>query len=352
MGENGLDQILVLNAGSSTLKYAFYEAETLKCLIHKKIEITNDDYETALNDILNQARNIKVVGHRVVHGGQVFDHAVIADDDAMQKLKDLTPLAPLHQPHNLKAIETLKTLYPDLLQVVCFDTAFHRTQPRLSQLYALPRTLTDHGILRYGFHGLSYEYIASVLPDYTDKADGKVIILHLGSGASACAMQNRQSVSSTMGFTALEGLMMSTRAGSIDPGVILYLQQEKGMSVKDIETLLYKQSGLLGVSGLSADSRALINNPDPKAREAIDLFCHYAVRAIGQLAAELQGLDVLVFTAGIGENQKEITDQIANAVHWLTPEVLVIPTNEELIIARHALEFLSSYPSFRTHKLR
>ncbi|WOE74292.1 acetate/propionate family kinase [Alterisphingorhabdus coralli] len=329
-------RLLVLNAGSSTLKYAFYVADTLACLKREKLDITDGDYLGAIETILGNAENLAAVGHRVVHGGEEFHDPVLVTQDIYHKLEALIPLAPLHQPHNLKAIDTVIQAYPDLPQIACFDTAFHRSQPRVNQLYALPSDLSEQGIIRYGFHGLSYEYIASILPEHSDKADGKVIVLHLGSGASACAMLNRQSVSSTMGFTALEGLMMSTRCGTIDPGVILYLQQEKGMPLADIEALLYKQSGLLGVSGISADSRDLVGHADPKAQMAIDLFCHYAVRAIGQLAAELQGLDVLVFTAGIGENQPEIRDRITQAVSWLNPEIHVIPTNEEYIIAAHS----------------
>ncbi len=244
-------------------------------------------------------------------------------------------MAPLHQPYNIKAIDLLLQSHPELTQVACFDTAFHHTQPALHRLYALPRSMSDEGILRYGFHGLSYEYIASVLPDHTDKADGKVVILHLGSGASACALQNQKSVASTMGFTALEGLMMATRCGDLDPGILLYLMEEKNMPAQEITSLLYTQSGLLGVSGQSGDIRKLMNSTNPHAQEAIDLFCHYAVKAVGQLAATLQGLDVLVFTAGIGENQPDICRRITQALDWLAPETLVIPTNEEYMIARH-----------------
>lgn len=342
MAHNSGDQILILNAGSSTLKYAFYDIATLKCQSREKLTITGDDYDSVLQDVLGKAKNLKGVGHRVVHGGTKFKAPVMVNNEVLKILKDLICLAPLHQPLSLKAIETIQESHPFLPQIACFDTAFHRTQPKLNQLYALPRALSHEGVIRYGFHGLSYEYIASVLPQHTDKADSKVIVLHLGSGASACALLNRKSVSSTMGFTALEGLMMSTRSGSIDPGVILYLQQQKGMSVSDIETLLYKKSGFLGVSGISADSRDLIENADPKAQEAINLFCHFTIRAIGQLAADLQGLDVLVFTGGIGENQPKIRDQITKAVEWLDPEIQVIPTNEELIIARNLQNIFAS----------
>ena len=327
------EQILVINSGSSTLKYGCYDRHSMECRKRETIELDGQDYDAVLKDILSRYPNIAAVGHRVVHGGHEFAAPVRIDENVSKKLHQLIPLAPLHQPHNLKAIEHIREIYPEMPQIACFDTAFHRNQPVLNQLYALPQKFTDEGILRYGFHGLSYEYIASVLPDYTDQADGSVIVLHLGSGASGCAMKNRKSISSSMGFTALEGLMMATRCGQIDPGVILYLLQEKGMSTGEITDLLYKRSGLLGVSGVSADMRELIENKEPHAGQAVDLFCHYAVRAVGQLAADLGGLDVLVFTGGIGEHQPLIRDKITDALDWLHPEVHVIPTDEEKMIA-------------------
>lgn len=328
------EHILVINAGSSTLKYARYDVQTLECLEREKIDIHGHSYETALKNIIHDADNLKAVGHRVVHGGQQFTTPALINDAVLDALEALTPLAPLHQPHNLGAITALRARYPELPQVACFDTAFHRTQSRINQLYALPRALSDEGLIRYGFHGLSYDYIASVLPDYTDKADGKVVVLHLGSGASACAMRNRQSVATTMGFTALEGLMMATRCGSIDPGILLYLQQEKGLSVANIEDLLYHQSGLYGVSGVSGDIRDLIKQPDHHAQEAIDLFCHSVITGIGQMAGALQGLDVVVFTGGIGEHQSVIRDKIIEQIQWLDPDIHIIPTNEEIVVAR------------------
>jgi len=336
------EQILVINSGSSTLKYADYDRHSMECRKRETIELDRQDYDAVLKDILSRYSNIAAVGHRVVHGGREFVAPVRIDENVLKKLQQLIPLAPLHQPHNLKAIKHIREICPEMPQIACFDTAFHRNQPVLNQLYALPQKFTDEGILRYGFHGLSYEYIASVLPEYTDQADGNVIVLHLGSGASGCAMKGRKSLSSTMGFTALEGLMMGTRCGQIDPGVILYLLQEKGMSAEEVTDLLYTKSGLLGVSGGSADMRDLIERKEPHVGQAIDLFCHYAVRAIGQLAADLCGLDVLVFTGGIGEHQPLIRDKITDALDWLHPEVHIIPTDEEKMIAMHMAACLSS----------
>ena len=354
--------ILVINGGSSTIKYGIFADDGLSCLERRTIETDALNYDRDLEKILNQAPNIKAVGHRVVHGGQAFSTPVFITDKVMTTLKTFIPLAPLHQPYNLKAIERLQQNHSFIPQIACFDTAFHRSQPRLNQIFPLPKALSEEGIIRYGFHGLSYEYISAILPRYTDKAHGRVIILHLGNGASACAMKNRTSLSSTMGFTALDGLMMGTRSGSIDPGVILYLLEQKNMSVQDVTRLLYKQSGLAGVSGISGDMRDLIESKVPDAQNAVDLFCHYATRAIGQLSADLQGVDVLVFTAGIGEHQPSIRQKICENLTWLgvsldaqanesnqigithstsSVDVLVLPTDEEKTIAQHSCNLMN-----------
>jgi acetate kinase len=277
----------------------------------------------------------------------------------LKKIESLTPLAPLHQPHNLEAIKIIQSLYPKLPQIACFDTAFHCTQNKLATLYAIPRRLTQEGIIRYGFHGISYEYIASVLPKYIkNKANKKVIVAHLGNGSSMCAMKNRLSVATSMGFTALEGLMMGTRCGTIDPGIILYLLQEKNFSKEKISDLLYQESGLLGVSGISSDMRELQSSIHPNAIEALDLFCYRAARELSALCADLQGCDVIIFTAGIGENSAIIRKKICDKLKWLgilldkksnnNNEIIisqnkskvlvaVIPTNEEYKIAQHTV---------------
>ena len=267
------------------------------------------------------------------------------------------PLAPHHQPDNLAGVNAVAAARPGLPQVACFDTAFHRTQPRLAQIFAIPRALTDDGIIRYGFHGLSYEHIASVLPHHAGaRADGRVVVAHLGHGASLCAMRERKSVATSMGFTALDGLVMGKRPGTLDPGVVLHLLQDKNMSVEEVADLLHNRSGLLGVSGLSDDMRDLLGNGDARAKEAVDLFIFRAVREIGALVAVLGGLDGLVFTAGIGENAGEVRARIAAGLDWLglrldadsndanatrisapdsAIEVFVIPTDEERVIAHY-----------------
>jgi acetate kinase len=303
------------------------------------------------------------VGHRVVHGGQKYTQPVQVDSNILTELEKFIPLAPLHQPHNLTPIRRLLERVPDLPQVACFDTSFHRTTPPVAQMFALPKELTDDGIVRYGFHGLSYEYIASVLPQFDAKAAaGKTIVLHLGNGASMCAIDAGRSISSTMGFTAVEGLPMGTRCGSMDPGVILFLMDQRGMSIRDIEKLIYTQSGLLGVSGISSDMRALLASDDTKAKIAIDLYIYRIRRELGALAAVLGGLDAIVFTAGIGENSAIIRRRVCQDAAWIGVELdenkntaggpliskknsrmaaWVIPTNEELMIARHTLNLIN-----------
>ncbi|MBL8477910.1 MAG: acetate/propionate family kinase, partial [Sterolibacteriaceae bacterium] len=287
-----------------------------------------------------------------------FDAPVRLDTAARASIAALAPLAPLHQPHNLAGIDAMRSALPGLPQVACFDTAFHRSQPEVAQLFALPRAITAEGVRRYGFHGLSYEYIADVLPQHLgdERADGRVVVAHLGNGASMCAMRGRRSQASTMGFTAVDGLMMGTRTGNLDPGVLLYLMDYRKMDVAALTRLLYKESGLLGVSGISQDMRVLLDSPAPEAREAVDLFCYRIVREIGSLAAALGGLDALVFTGGIGEHGAPVRERVCASLGWLgidldgpanaanaakisatgsRVDACVIPTNEEWIIARH-----------------
>jgi acetate kinase len=298
------------------------------------------------------------VGHRVVHGALDYREPVRLDAKVLATLEKFVPLAPLHQPHNLAPIRALLAAIPDLPQVACFDTAFHRTNPDIAQRFAIPAELHDAGVRRYGFHGLSYEYIASVLPQYDAKAAaGKAVVLHLGNGASMCAIEAGKSVASTMGFTAVDGLPMGTRTGALDPGVILYLMDQRGMDARAIEKLIYSQSGLLGVSGISSDMRTLLDSDDPRARLAIDLYCYRIRREMGSLAGALGGLDAIVFTAGIGENSAAIRERVCRDAAWIGVELdatanakggprisagasrisaWAIPTNEELMIARHA----------------
>ena len=306
---------------------------------------------------------VRAVGHRVVHGGEIYSQPVKIEPQVLQTLEKLIPLVPLHQPHNLLPIRTLLELAPHLLQVACFDTAFHRTNPLVAQNFALPRSLTQEGVHRYGFHGLSYEFIARQLPKFDPQvAQGKVVVAHLGSGASMCAMLDGKSITSTMGFSALDGVPMGTRPGNLDPGVILYLLREKKMDVAALEKLFYQQSGLLGVSEISNDMRVLLESKDSRSQEAIDLLVYRINRELGSLAAALGGLDGLVFTAGIGEHAALIRELVCEQAQWLgiqldseanqrggplisSPEssvkVWVIPTNEELIIADHTRDILA-----------
>ena len=384
------DYALVLNAGSSSLKFCVFrraEREGWGLAARGQIEgigtkprLGVKDGEgakladTALGDEVRDARGalaaladwlrerfggarVLGVGHRVVHGGPGYDGPVVVTPQVVEELRKLIPLAPLHQPYNLAAIEAVAERLPDVPQVACFDTSFHRTQPEVATLVPLPAEIRETGVQRYGFHGLSYEYIASVLPEVAPEiAAGRVVVAHLGSGASVCALKNGRSVDSSLGFTALDGLCMGTRPGALDPGVVLHLFQALSLSAKDVETILYKKSGLLGLSGISNDMRELLGNDDPAARLAVDYFVYRAAREIGALAAVLGGLDGLVFTAGIGENSAEIRSRIGEACGWLGVEIDAeanakggtrissprarcsawrIPTNEELMIARH-----------------
>lgn len=360
--------ILVINAGSSSIKYKLFNADDFALLKNEKIEIKGGvGYDQAFDDIIRliDDYNVVGVGHRVVHGGQHYSGPQKITSTVYTDLEKLTPLAPLHQPHNLKPIEKIMNGYPDMAQVACFDTSFHRTMPRLSEIYPIPRDLTDDGIIKYGFHGTSYEYISSVLADYTDEltAKGRVIVAHLGNGASMCAMKDGKSVATTMGFTPLDGLMMGTRSGSIDPGMAFYLIEEKGMDSDKVSHTFRKESGLKGVSGISSDMRDLLQSNDPAAKEAVDLFCLQAAKQAASLAVDLGGLDTIVFTAGIGENAPVIREKICEHLTHLgvavdidtndnnetsvhnknsKVDVYVIPTNEGLMIAKHTKNLVSA----------
>ena len=332
-------------------------------------------HENLLDDLYRWAdahlphHEVVAAGHRVVHGGSRYSTPVRVDLPVLEDLEALCPLAPLHQPHNLAAIHAIAKLAPQLPQIACFDTAFHHSMPQVATQFALPRALTGKGIRRYGFHGLSYEYIARRLAEIDPTlATGRVIVAHLGNGASMCAMRDGRSIDTSMGFTALEGLMMGTRSGSLDPGVLLYLMRQEGMSPTDIETLLYKQSGLLGVSGVSSDMRMLHASADPRAAEAIDLFIWRAAREAAALMAALGGLDGIVFTAGIGENDPLIRSGICERLRWTgimldeeansrnasvinspcsNVSVRIVPTDEERMIAIHTAQLVegASVPS-------
>jgi acetate kinase len=384
------DYVLVLNAGSSSLKFSVYERlddqdwrlssrgqiegiETSpriavndvdgRILIDRPLAGEVQDIRFALEALAEWLRSEYVpaqvlgVGHRVVHGGSRYAGPVLVTHEVLTELRRLVPFAPLHQPHNLAAIEAVFERMPDVPQVACFDTSFHCGQPALAELIPLPRDLCRAGVRRYGFHGLSYQYIASILPSIAPEiAHGRVIVAHLGNGASVCALRDGRSVDTSLGFTALGGLCMGTRPGSVDPGVILYLFQDLGLAASEVETVLYKRSGLLAISGVSSDMRELLKSAEPRACLAVDYFVYQAAKEIGALAAVLGGIDGLVFTAGIGEHSAEIRSRIVQASAWLGIELdedanskagpristrgskvsaWVITTNEELMIARH-----------------
>lgn len=384
-------QILVLNAGSSSIKFAVFEQDrvprrTVQGLISGlgstpafsarrdghalpgALPALAGTHESALAWLFDwldgggHASGLLGAGHRVVHGGERRHAPIVIDEAGIAELDALSPLAPLHQPHNLAAIRALRKLRPGLPQVACFDTAFHRSQPPEAQTLALPPEITAGGLRRYGFHGLSYEHIAGRLPgDIGPLADGRIIVAHLGNGASLCAMRNRRSIATTMGFSTLDGLVMGTRCGSIDPGVLFHLMHQRGMASAEVEEMLYRRSGLLGVSGISNDMRALLESNDPRAREAVSLFIYRAALECGALAAALEGVDALVFTGGIGENAAAVRDGICRKLSWLgldidgsanvrhaltisTPgsrvRVCVIPTDEEAVIAAHTAALL------------
>lgn len=389
------DAILVINAGSSSIKFSIFAARGAELELavrgqaeglytHPRFVAKNEageivgektwDTETrlghdgAVEHLSGFVRGelsdhrLAAVGHRVVHGGASFAQPIRVDRQLVDALEKLSPLAPLHQPHNLKPIRLLLERRPELPQVACFDTAFHRRNPPVAQMFALPEELTRDGVQRYGFHGLSYEYVAAVLPRHDARAAaGRTVVLHLGNGSSMCALDSGTSVASTMGFTAVDGLMMGTRSGSLDPGVILYLLDEKKMDARAIERLIYQQSGLLGVSGIDSDMRTLLASEDPRAAQAVDLFVYRIRRELGSLAAALGGLDAIVFTGGIGENAAPIRERVCRDAAWLGVDLdqkanarggprisvegakasaWVIPTNEELMIARHTWRLL------------
>src|SRR4051812_17852181 len=338
------EAILVLNAGSSSIKFSVFQGGStdLDLALRGQIEglYTNPHFIAKdaagavlrekswpagtslghagallfLRDFLRELRGgLKLVGvgHRVVHGGVKYFQPARIDPKVLSDLEQIIPLVPLHQPHNLAPIKLILENTPDVPQVACFDTGFHHTNPPLVQMFALPKALTEAGIRRYGFHGLSYEYIASVLPERAPRAaKGKTIVLHLGNGSSMCALDGGKSIASTMGFTALDGLPMGTRCGALDPGVILYLMDNRKMDARAIEKLLYSQSGLLGVSGVSSDVRELLESPSPQAKLALDLYIYRIGRELGSLAAALGGLDAIVFTAGVGENAVVIRERV------------------------------------------
>ena len=383
------DFIIVFNAGSSSLKFSLFEANNLALSFHGQVDdipdspklIIKDEnnneilcqegfkagHSSAISTLFNwieshsDGMEIIAAGHRVVHGGRNLSTPEIIDEFILDELKALIPLAPLHQPHNIAVIEAFTELHPDIKQIACFDTAFHHTLSKEAEQFALPRKLTEEGIIRYGFHGLSYQYIASQLPEYMDdKANGRVIVAHLGNGASMCAIKDFRSIATTMGFTALDGLIMGTRCGNIAPGVILYLLEEKGMSSKEITNLLYKESGLKGISGISHDMRDLLQSDAPEAKQAIELFCYQAAKQLAGLITDLGGLDAIVFTAGVGEGSCVIRKNICDRLKWLNIEldetandanqskvsssnskvaVFVIPTNEEKVIAEQTLSY-------------
>jgi acetate kinase len=332
--------ILTCNAGSSNTKLAAFDAVSLA----RKGHATTHNAADTLEWICSVGeRSIVAVGHRVVHGGQEFAQPVRTDDNVMARLKAYVPLAPLHQPAALKLIEETRRMYPDVPHVACFDTAFHHTMPEIERRLPLARRFHEEGMLRYGFHGLSYQHIADVLPEYAGvKAYSRVIVAHLGGGSSACAMKDLRSVGSTMGFSTLDGLMMGTRCGALDPGAILYLLTEKGMPVQEVTELLYHHAGLKGVSGTSGDLRDLLASGNLQAKEAVELYCHLAVRQIAGLLPALGGLDALVFTGGIGENAVWVRERIAGLLRWAgNVPVYVIPADEETVIAHACRSYLA-----------
>jgi len=391
-----MDTILVVNAGSSSVKFQIFEhanSDDPQRLIKGQVDgigtrprlraesrdskpLIDKTYApqdvadgaaaiAAAGDWLRETQKVKLVavGHRVVHGGPRYDRPVLINKEVLAQLEQFSSLAPLHQPNNLAPIRMLMTRRPEVAQVACFDTAFHRTHAAVADHYAIPEQFYREGVRRYGFHGLSYEYIAGRLPELAPAiAKSRVIVAHLGSGASMCALANGKSVESTMGFTALDGLPMGTRPGQIDPGVILYLIAQKGMTAKQVEDLLYRESGLKGLSGLSNDMRELLDSAAPGATLAIEYFVYRIGLNAGMLAAALNGVDAFVFTAGIGENSPAIRARVAEKLSWLgidfdaaankaggplisTPKskvaAYVVGTDEELMIARHTISFLS-----------
>jgi acetate kinase len=401
MAETMREPILIINAGSSSIKFSVFETGADRGLLLRahgqvegigiapRLEATDSSGEEPASEPVDGAghsgaieaihrwfvnhigdeSSFDGVGHRIVHGGPDYGAPVLIDDRVMAALEALAPLAPLHQPHNIAAIRAVSAVAPQLRQVGCFDTAFHHDQPTLARVFALPRDLTAKGIRRYGFHGLSCEYIVSALPRVAPQCiDKKLIVAHLGNGASLSAIDRGRSIATTMSFTALDGLPMGTRSGSLDPGVILYLLQHEGLEAADIQDLLYDRSGLLGVSGLSSDMRVLLASDLPAARDAVDLFVYRIGRELGSLVAALGGLDALIFTAGIGEHAQAVRARVCRDASWLgialdedanahdgpcisklasTASAWVIPTDENLMIAKHTRRILDEGPDRR-----
>ncbi len=323
---------LTCNAGSSNIKLATFDCSTMRPVAHATVR---NDPKKLDEWLCSNAPGSMAIAHRVVHGGREFTQHTLITDEVIEKLTTYIPLAPLHQPAALKLIEETKKTYPDVPHIACFDTAFHHTMPDVQRRFALPRALHDEGIIRYGFHGLSYQHIVDILRDDPRKfSTSRAIIAHLGGGSSACAIRNFDSVATTMGFSTLDGLMMGTRSGAIDPGVLLYLLTEKNMSATEVSDILYKESGLKGVSGISSDMQELLEDKSANAQEAIELYCLMAAKQIAALLPALGGLDAIVFTGGIGENSAYIRDRITRLLDWIGEfSVLVIPTNEELVMA-------------------
>jgi acetate kinase len=407
--ETMTEVILTLNAGSTSLKFSLFaitrDTDSLSLLYRGGVEGIDGEtrflvynamgqrqedeqltakagisHEDALHMLLEWIEyheaglRLVAAGHRVVHGGTLYSAPVLVDAAVLIYLEQLVPLAPLHQPHNLTAIRAIARIRPHIPQVACFDTAFHDTQPAVAQAFALPRDVTALGVKRYGFHGLSYEYLASVLPSYVGAgADGRVVMAHLGGGASMCALRGRRSIGTSMGFTALDGLPMGTRCGALDPGVVLYLLSEQRMTLSAVTDLLYHRSGLLGVSGESSEMRELLASNSPYAAEAIDLFVYRIRRELGSLVAVLGGLDALVFTGGIGEHAVSIRARVCQDAQWLgvrlneeanrrggpmisagdsAVAVCVIPTDEDMMIACHTYDVINSAGTNNTHGLR
>lgn len=333
--------IVTVNAGSSSIKLASYSHPDLK----PQQRITTSNKEEAFGWLASQgAGQFVAFGHRVVHGGQKFYEPTLVDDDTLAELKRLTPLATLHEPGNIAIIESLSEYYPAVPHIACFDTAFHRTLPLLERRLPLPAEFHSAGIMRYGFHGLSYQSIASRLPDMLgDKAEGRVIVAHLGGASSMCGMINRESRAVTMGFSTMDGLMMNTRPGSLDAGVVLHLISGLGVKPTDAARMLYNQSGLKGISGISGDMRELLASADGRARFAVEMYCYLAAKHAGSLAVAIGGIDALVFTGGIGENAAGIRESIASRLRFLGRfDTHVIPTDEESVIARAACAMLES----------
>jgi acetate kinase len=330
--------ILTCNAGSVNTRLAVFDSVTLErkghTLTHNGAEV--DEWLCSIGEY-----GIAAIDHRVVHGGQDFTEPTLITDAVLKKLKSLIPLAPLHQPAALTLIEATQKLYPDVAHIACFDTAFHHTISENQRRFAIPRVLYDAGIMRYGFHGLSYQHVANKLYDFPQKiAKDRVIVAHLGGGSSACAMNNLESVACTTGFSTLDGLMMGTRCGALDPGVLLYLLTEKNMSVAEVSNILYNESGLKGVSAISSDMQELLESNTPAAFDAIELYCTFAAKEISSLLPALDGLDALIFTGGIGENASEVRSKITNLLHWVGNfAVYVIPSDEENVIATACQEY-------------